>query len=421
MTRTLRIVVTKKARARSSSRNRVSMNSNIVSTQRPPIEIRASSAIRPTSDACLGSSSASAIGVANGSAISGADRGEPEEPGEGAGDDPLGVLAVLVIEAQQRLDQAEADDDAGGDDRREHHLGGAVVGRGQVARVERQQRDRDELRDDARRRVGGAGRRQAAQVSRHGSRAYAGSRTAGAAARQRGADGEQHPGDRVLEEAGVGQRVDQERDEGCKNRRTCLRAAQESGAARCPEAMVQRATTMSARRGAKPKRPCSASDGDRLGVGDGDGDVFVGSVVAVGVLEGAGAVALDGAFGEEVEAAGDEVAAAAEVDVEAVGGELAGAADEDDRQGRADHADGDRGQGPLPAPADRGEDGQAGQQGDEARLREGLGQAEPEEGDEERQQRELRVAPAPTAAPPSRPRSPAPGSARRRWGPRRPS
>ncbi len=44
------------------------MNSNIVSTQRPPIEIRTSSAICPTSDAFLGSSSASAIGVANGSA-----------------------------------------------------------------------------------------------------------------------------------------------------------------------------------------------------------------------------------------------------------------------------------------------------------------------------------------------------------------
>jgi hypothetical protein len=43
------------------------------------------------------------------------DRREPEEPGEGAGDDALGVLAILVVEAQQRLDQAEADDDAGGE------------------------------------------------------------------------------------------------------------------------------------------------------------------------------------------------------------------------------------------------------------------------------------------------------------------
>ena len=92
----------------------------------------------------------------------------PEERGEGGGDDAVGVLAGLVVEAQQRLDHAEADDDAGGDDRGEQHLGGAVVGRRQVARVERQQRDRDQLREDARRRVGGAGRREAAEVARHG-------------------------------------------------------------------------------------------------------------------------------------------------------------------------------------------------------------------------------------------------------------
>ena len=43
----------------------------------------------------------------------------------------------LVVEAQQRLDRAESDDDAGRDDRCEHHLRGAVVGGRQVARVER--------------------------------------------------------------------------------------------------------------------------------------------------------------------------------------------------------------------------------------------------------------------------------------------
>src|SRR5680860_1374055 len=84
---------------------------------------------------------------------------EPEERREGGRDDPRRVLAVLVVEAQQRPDRAEADHDAGRDNGGEHHLGGAVVGRGQVARVERQQRDRDQLREDARRGVGGAGRR----------------------------------------------------------------------------------------------------------------------------------------------------------------------------------------------------------------------------------------------------------------------
>ena len=174
MTRTLTIVVTKKARARSSSRNRVSMNSNIVSTQRPPIAIRARSAARVGRAALRRS-------AREGEGDQGAERREPEEAGEGAGDDPVGVLVVLVVEAQQRLDQAEADDDAGRDDRGEHHLGGAVVGRGQVARVERQQGDRDQLREDARRGVGGTGRREAAQVSRHAA-SLRGSRTAGTAA-----------------------------------------------------------------------------------------------------------------------------------------------------------------------------------------------------------------------------------------------
>ena len=81
VSRTLRIVVTKKARARSSSRNRVSMYSNIVSTQRPPIEIRARSVAR------VRSSSASEIGVGERQRDQGADRREPEEAGEGAGDD----------------------------------------------------------------------------------------------------------------------------------------------------------------------------------------------------------------------------------------------------------------------------------------------------------------------------------------------
>ncbi len=84
---------------------------------------------------------------------------EPEERGEGGGDDTRRVLAGLVVEAQHGLDHAEADDDAAGDDRGEEDLGDAVVGGREEARVERQQRDRDQLRDDARRGVGGAGRR----------------------------------------------------------------------------------------------------------------------------------------------------------------------------------------------------------------------------------------------------------------------
>ena len=66
----------------------------------------------------------------------------------------------LVVEAQQRLDDAEAQQDAERDDGRQQHLRGAVVGARQVARVEGQQRDREQLRDHARGRVRGAGARE---------------------------------------------------------------------------------------------------------------------------------------------------------------------------------------------------------------------------------------------------------------------
>ena len=67
----------------------------------------------------------------------------------------------------------------------------------------------------------------------------------------------------------------------------------------------------------QPEQALLGRDRHRLGVGDRDGGVLVLTVLAVGGLEGAGAVALEGAFGEEVEAAGDEVGTAAGVDVDA--------------------------------------------------------------------------------------------------------
>ncbi len=83
----------------------------------------------------------------------------PEERGEGCRDHPFGDFVGLVVEAQQGLDHAEPDHDADRDHGGEHDLGRAVVGRGQESRVERKQRDRDQLRDDAGRGVGGAGAR----------------------------------------------------------------------------------------------------------------------------------------------------------------------------------------------------------------------------------------------------------------------
>jgi hypothetical protein len=77
----------------------------------------------------------------------------------------------------------------------------------------------------------------------------------------------------------------------------------------------------------------------------------------------------------------DEVGAAAGVDVEAGEVDLAGAADEGDDEDGADCA-GEHGcQRPLPAPAQSGEHGEAGEQGQVARLREGLRQAQPEDQD----------------------------------------
>ena len=96
-----------------------------------------------------------------------ADRRRPEERREGGLHDLVGVLPRLVVEAQQRLDDSEADHDAGRDHPRDQDLRGAVVGRGQIPRVERQQRDRDQLRDHARGRVRGTRGGQPAEVPGH--------------------------------------------------------------------------------------------------------------------------------------------------------------------------------------------------------------------------------------------------------------
>ncbi len=60
-------------------------------------------------------------------------RSAPEQRREARRDDPLRALAGEVVEAQDRLDDAEPDDDARRDHRGEHHLGGAVVAGGQIA------------------------------------------------------------------------------------------------------------------------------------------------------------------------------------------------------------------------------------------------------------------------------------------------
>ena len=178
-------------------------------------------------------------------------RRSPEQRREAGRDDPLRALAGEVVEAQDRLDDAEPDDDARRDHRGEHHLCGAVVARGQVVRVDRQQEDRDQLRHHAGGRVRGPGRGQPAQVLEHldleecrhldggwsriarGARAPRSPTAAGAAAGsgrlpdspQRDAQAEQRPGRRVDRERRVAEAVDDHRREAGGRRRARRGAA----------------------------------------------------------------------------------------------------------------------------------------------------------------------------------------------------
>ena len=79
-----------------------------------------------------------------------------------------GLIGVGEVEAQERLDHPEAHDDADEDDAVGEQLDLAVPGGVDVARVHRQQQDRDELRDDVRDLVGRQRGDQALQVLKHG-------------------------------------------------------------------------------------------------------------------------------------------------------------------------------------------------------------------------------------------------------------
>ncbi len=133
-------------------------------------------------------------------------------------------------------------------------------------------------------------------------------------------------------------------------------------------------------------------DGDGLGVGDRDGDVLLGAVVTVGDLEGARPVSLDRPFAEEFGATGDQIRTTAGVGVEA---DLARAPCQQNHQDRTHCSHGHRRQRPLPAPPDRGEDGETGQQRCKARLREGRHQTDPKDRDQCGQQRAAAPFPRP--------------------------
>ena len=141
------------------------------------------------------------------------------------------------------------------DHRGEHHLRGAVVGGRQVRRVDRQQEDRDQLREHARGRVGGARRREAAQVVEH----LAGDRRRGAradravAGRRRAPSSAQVAGSVV--KPGVAEAVDEHRDEAGRDR-ACAPARRPAPA---PSSVTSAVDEQRRRRRASPITPCSAA------------------------------------------------------------------------------------------------------------------------------------------------------------------
>ena len=192
-----------------------------------------------------------------------------------------------------------------GDQRGQHHLGCAVVGGGEIRRVDRQQEDRDQLREDAGGGVGRPCRREPAQVAEHqpsgarGPALRAGGRLDLAAPRGQGDDAErqQRPGHRdrsrspripACARTGPRRRPRRRRGSGCAagQGRTRSRSANSSTAAY----------------GISPSMPSSAA-------------TVIGSVCVTGCLhpldltpvgdrERARAVAGDRALAEEVDAAG---------------------------------------------------------------------------------------------------------------------
>ncbi len=111
--------------------------------------------------------------------------------------------------------------------------------------------------------------------------------------------------------------MDQEGDEGREHRRPRDREPAQQAAAHRPQRCHDESDV-----GSQADEALLGGNGDRLGVGDRDGGFACLDVLAVGLGEAAGAVAVDGTLAEEVDAAGDQVGATAGVDVDAVEAEL---------------------------------------------------------------------------------------------------
>ena len=278
------------------------------------------------------------------------DRRRPRDRRRRRARDPRAALLIFVkkIKTDERLADADAQEDAREDHRRQQRVGRAVAGRRDVPRVQRNRDERDALRDDVAELVGRAGRQQPLQVAEHGlepirparllcgalagaprsaprqdaAKPPADSVGAAVRARQRQADAEQRPRQRVLEEVGVGERVQHERREAGRDRRRARSASAERGEpTRSPPAAAsgrRRGTATRTRRPAArrtaPARRCPARRRPSSGIVC-DADVAFSAPVfecsSYSRLERARAVALQRTFGEQFEAAFDQLAAPA--------------------------------------------------------------------------------------------------------------
>jgi hypothetical protein len=148
-----------------------------------------------------------------GDAEQGGDRRRDERQPDRAGGDPVAALAVVVVvvEADERLADAEAQHDREQDHGGQQRLGVAVLRRRHVARIERQREERRALREDVARLVGETRGDEPLQIGEHVSPAPA---AQSGARGERSADRQQHPGRRVLEEVRVEKRVHDEAGEG---------------------------------------------------------------------------------------------------------------------------------------------------------------------------------------------------------------
>ena len=330
----------------------------------------------------------------NARAIERRERGRPSDERRRRARDPLAarVVVVVEVEAHERLADAPAHEDAREDHCRQQRFGRAVGLRADVVRVERQRQQRQPLGDDVAELVRRPGRHEALEVAEHGWDAtsrYAGrgGRRGGgrlrgalaglarglarphrpARARERHADRQQRPRERVLEEVRVGPRVHHERREARRERdprRRAPRIGEEREQGDDDQRHVDR----------EPEQALLGGDRDRDRVRGGDGVLrrrLAGTRVALVLgFERAGAVALQRPVPEQFEPAFDQARAPRGRAVRRAAFQMSALRREQQHGHRERHERRGDEHRPARAPAVGGEHGEPEQQPGDARLRE---------------------------------------------------